>query len=81
MGEAIQSPRMTEPAPVPCVHVEFVAIEMRDEFVRIVWAIDLETVREDMPPERRIVVRAAMPLTVARALIRDLRHMLVRGSH
>lgn len=81
MGEAVEPPHMTEPEPVDCHFVEFVAIEVRDEFVRIVGAIDLETVQEGMPPERRIVVRAAMPLTVAKALIRDLRHVLVRGAN
>lgn len=80
MGEAIATPRLSEPAVVPCHFVEGLSIEVRDEFVRIVGWIDLETV-EDAQPERRIVVRAAMPLTVARGLIRDLRHVLIRGGN
>ena len=79
MGEALPTAHMTEPEPIGCHFVEGIAIEVRAEFVRIVGWIDLETVSDDSTPERRIVVRAAMPLSVARLLIRDLRHVMVRG--
>jgi len=80
MAREIKQPPMTEPALVPCHFVEGANIEIRDEFVRIVGWIDLETA-EGWMPERRIVVRASMPLTVARALVLDLRKALSRGGH
>lgn len=79
MAEAIPPPRMTEPQVVTCHFVEGIAIEVRDEFLRITGWIDLETT-EDGRPERRIVMRAAMPTMIARALIRDLRKAVARGG-
>lgn len=73
-------PRMSEPKPVPCHFVEGVTVEVRDEFIRVVGWIDLETVEMDRP-ERRIVVRAALPTMVARALIRDLRKAVAKGGN
>lgn len=73
-------PRFSEPKPVPCHFVEGVTIEVRDEFIRVVGWIDLETVEMEAP-ERRIVVRAALPTMVARALIRDLRKAVARGGN
>lgn len=81
MAEKINPPRLTEPAVVPCHFVEGIRIETRDEFVRIVGWIDLETVEDGIEPERRIVFRAAMPTTVARALILDLRKAVAKGGH
>lgn len=81
MAESIPAPRMTEPVPVPCNLVEGTVIEVRDEIVRIVGFVDLETVEDGEPPERRIVVRIAMPAIVARALVRDLRRATARGGH
>lgn len=80
MAEVIHSLRLTEPVIVPCILVEGAIIEVRDELIRIVGFIDLE-IAEGRDPERRIVVRAAMPTLVARALIRDLRRAIARGGH
>lgn len=80
MMESERPPRMTEPKPVDCHFVEGVDIELRDEFVRLVGYVDLETA-ERGEPERRIVVRAALPTLVARALIRDLRRAVSRGGN
>lgn len=70
--------RMTEPKVIDCVLCEGVTIEVRDELIRIVGWVDLETVR-GKAIERRIVLRAGFPLLLARALIRDLRKALTRG--
>ena len=80
MGQAIDPPLMTEPMPVPCHFIDQVAIELHTEYVRICGSVELETVRDGSPPERRIVARIAMPLRVARALIRDLRHAIIRDG-
>ncbi len=80
MTEYMTAPRMTEPAVVTCHFVEGITIEVRDEFVRLVGWVDLE-IAEHGEPERRIVVRAAMPLIVARALVRDMRKALAKGGH
>lgn len=80
-GEIIDVPRMTEPETVPCTFCEGITIEVRADFIRIVGWIDLETVGYETMPERRIVARAAMPTTVARNLIRDLRKAVARGGH
>lgn len=80
MADRIDALRMTEPTVIPCIFVEGVEIEVRDEFVRLVGWIDLETA-EGHEPERRIVVRAAMPSLVTRALVRDLRKAVARGGH
>lgn len=80
MAEKIAATRLTEPEIVTCHFVEGVRIEVRDEFIRLIGWIDLE-VTEDSDPERRIVVRAALPITVARALIQDLRKAVGRGGH
>lgn len=80
MGESERALTMTEPTPVDCHFVEGVKIEVRDEFLRIVGFIDLET-SENGEPERRIVVRAALPTLVARALLRDLRKAVSRGGN
>lgn len=81
MAEAIRTPRMTEPEPATCHFLEGVEVEIREEFLRITGWVDLETAEEGLAPERRIVVRAAMPLLVARALILDMRSRLSRGGH
>lgn len=78
--DGVQPPRLTEPMPVDCHFVEGVTIEVRDQFIRVVGWIDLETV-EMSAPERRIVVRAAMPMTLARELIRDLRKAVAKGGN
>lgn len=80
MADLVKAPRMTEPKVVDCHFVEGVGIEVRDEFVRLVGWIDLEQVAGENP-ERRIVVRAALPLIVTRALIRDLRRAVARGGN
>lgn len=80
MGEDGRPPRMTEPKPVDCHFLEGVEIEVRDEFVRLVGWIDLSTA-ERGEPERRIVVRAALPTVVLRTLIRDLRKAVARGGN
>lgn len=80
MVDGVKSPRLTEPQVVDCHFVEGVSIEVRDEFVRLIGWIDLEAV-EGEEPERRIVVRAAVPTTVARALILDLRKAVARGGN
>lgn len=71
---------MTEPKTVACILCEGVTIEVRDELIRVVGWIDLETV-EGRAVERRIVLRAALPTLIARALIRDLRRAMARGWH
>jgi hypothetical protein len=71
---------LTEPKVVDCVFCEGVILEIRDDVLRMVGFIDLETAA-DGKPERRIVVRAAMPTIIARALIRDLRKSLARGGN
>ena len=80
MAREIRRPPLTEPVPVTCHFVEGISIEIRDEFVRIVGWIDLETT-SNVFAERRTVVRASMPLLVARGLILDLRRAVVRGGH
>lgn len=80
MPDGERKPRLTEPEVVHCILCEGVTIEVRDEIVRLVGWIDLETV-EYAEPERRIVARAALPLLVARALIRDLRRAVARGGN
>jgi hypothetical protein len=79
MATLIDPPQMSEPQVVDCHFVEGVYLEVRDDVVRIVGWIDLETAAEGA--ERRIVVRAAMPTIVARALIRDLRRAVARGGN
>jgi hypothetical protein len=74
-----RTPRLSEPLPVDCHFIEGVTIEVRDQFIRVVGWIDLETV-EMSEPERRIVLRAAMPTMLARELIRDLRKAVARGG-
>lgn len=80
MAKRTEAPRLTEPEVVTCHFVEGIYLEARDDFVRLVGWIDLETT-EASEPERRIVVRAALPLIVARALIADLRRTVARGGH
>lgn len=80
MAELIPTSPLTEPKVVDCNFVEGVSLELRDDMVRLVGWIDLEQAA-DGQPERRIVVRAAMPTIVARALIRDLRKSLARGGN
>lgn len=80
MARKTNPPRLAEPEIVPCHFVEGVHLELRDDFVRLVGWIDLET-SDDQEIERRIVVRASMPLTVARVLILDLRKAMARGGH
>lgn len=71
---------MTEPKAIDCHFVEGVSLEVRDEFVRLTGWIDLD-VTPGEALERRIVVRAAVPTLVARALIRDLRRAVARGGN
>lgn len=80
MAEVIPPAPLTEPIVIECVFCEGVYLEVRDDFLRIVGFIDLERTA-DSQPERRIVIRAAMPTIVARALVRDLRKSLARGGH
>lgn len=80
MAEVIIPAPLTEPIVVDCVFCEGLFLEVRDDVVRIVGFIDLERTA-DSQPERRIVVRAAMPTIVARALIRDLRRAVSRGGN
>ncbi len=80
MAEAISPTTLTEPKVVDCHFIEGCTLEVRDDMVRLVGWIDLEAAAEGQP-ERRIVVRAAMPTLVARALVRDLRKSLARGGH
>lgn len=79
-GDYERPPKITEPAPVTCSFLDGVAIEVRAEFVRIAGYIDLETA-ERGEPERRIVVRAALPTLVVRALILDLRRAVSRDGN
>ena len=72
--------RMTEPVAVSCVLCEGISIEVRDEIIRVVGWIDLETVAGN-EQERRIVMRAAFPSMIARALMRDLRRAVMRHQH
>jgi hypothetical protein len=82
MAEIIKPAPLTEPIVVDCHLVEGVEIEVRASIVRIVGWIELETVKDGSAPERRIVSRIAMPTEIARALIRDLRRVVVRaGEH
>lgn len=80
MAELIIPAPLTEPEIVECHFVEGVYLEVRDDILRLVGFIDLERTA-DSQPERRIVVRAAMPTIVARALIRDLRRAVSRGGN
>lgn len=80
MAEVIAPAPLTEPEVVTCHFVEGLYLEVRDDVVRVIGWIDLEHTA-DHQPERRIVVRAAMPTVVARALVRDLRRSLARGGH
>lgn len=80
MADRIPQMRLNEPKVVDCHFVEGISIEVREEIVRLVGWIDLETT-ESRQPERRIVVRAAVPRRVARALLADLRRVLTRGGH
>lgn len=70
---------MTEPKAIDCVLCEGITLEVRDELIRAVGWVDLETV-QGKATERRIVLRAAVPTLVARALIRDLRRAVARGG-
>jgi hypothetical protein len=72
---------MTEPEVIHCRHAEGVTVIVRDEFIRLTAWIDLEVVPDGERPERRIIARLALPNTVARALIRDLRRAVARGGH
>lgn len=81
MSDAIKPPRMTEPVPVRCIFCEGIEVEIREEFLRITGWVDLETTEDGLGPERRIELRAAMPLLVARELILNLRGRLARGGH
>lgn len=80
IGEAERPAKMTEPTPIGCAFLDGVVIEVRDETIRFVGFLDLETA-ERGEAERRIVVRAALPTIVARALIRDLRRAVSRGGN
>ena len=80
MGERARKARMAEPKPVTCHFIEGTEVERGDEFIRLTGWICLETV-EYSPPEQRIVERLAMPTSVARKLVRDLRKALARGGH
>lgn len=78
-GQIVPAP-LTEPEIVQCHYIEGLHLEVRDAVIRIVGWIDLE-VTADEQPERRIVVRAAMPTVVARGLIADLRRAVARGGN
>ena len=80
MAEVIPTAPLTEPKVVECTFCEGVYLEVRDDMVRMVGWLDLETAA-DGRPERRIVLRAVLPTVVARALVRDLRKSLARGGH
>lgn len=71
---------LTEPVVVDCVFVEGAVLEVKSDVIRIVGWISLEAT-EGSQPERRIVVRAAMPTVVARGLIADLRRAVARGGN
>jgi hypothetical protein len=76
--ELSHAPIITEPITVQCIHVEGISIEYRDDFVRVVGWVDLEMV-EHRRSERRVVLRAAFPLSTARELVRELRKVLTQG--
>lgn len=72
--------RLTEPKVIDCVLCEGITLEVRDELIRMVGWVDLETV-VGVAIERRIVLRAAVPTLLARAMIRDLRKAVARGGN
>lgn len=80
MANYERTPHLTEPKVVDCAFCEGVYIEARDEVVRLVGWVDLQNAADSIP-ERRIVVRVALPSVVARALLRDLRKSLAKGGH
>ena len=80
-ADLIEPAPMSEPEVVSCRFIEGVEIELRPEFVRIVGWIFLEVNEESAAPEKRIVLRAAMRISVARELIRDLKRRLARGGN
>lgn len=80
MAQRVPKARMAEPKPVTCHFVEGYEVQRGDEFIRLTSWVHLETV-EYAPPEQRIVGRHAMPISVARKLVRDLRKALARGGH
>jgi hypothetical protein len=79
MGSRGEKPPLTEPRIVPCIFCTDVRVEVRDAHVRLV-AIDEISVGAN-GPECRIVARLALTPETARALIRDLRRSLQKGSH
>lgn len=80
MAERLEIPPLTEPAVIDCHFIEGMSVEVRAEFVRIVGWVQLDTTGDGYP-ERRIVARAAIPISVARALVRDLRRAIGTGGH
>ena len=64
--------RMGEPETIPTLFAEGCHIERGEDFVRLVFWTCLENV-EYAPPEKRIVMRAALTTNGARAFMRELR--------
>jgi hypothetical protein len=81
VAEQIVTPPLVEPEIVPCHFVEGVQIEVHGNVVRIVGWIRLETLETGAAPERRIVIRMAMPTATSRELLGSLRRSLTRRGH
>lgn len=80
MGQNIPKPPLTEPVIIQCQFCTGLEVEMLDTDVRIVGWEDLPTLDTDQP-ERRIVLRIALPNEVARDLQRQLQRALSKGGH
>lgn len=69
-----ENPPLTEPLIIPDVFATGVDVERVNGVVRLIsWATHGD--------EHRIVNRLVLPDAVARAMIRDLRKVLVSGGH
>jgi hypothetical protein len=69
---------LTEAVPVPCLFVTGASIEVTEHIMRFIGWVHLPDLGGETD-ERRIVVRFAMPIDVARRLRDDLTGMLRKG--
>lgn len=75
-----ERPELTEPEIVHCLWCTGAAVQVTEQFARIVGWVDLPVV-DGTAPERRIVARLVMPNPTFRQLLAEGRRGLARGGH
>lgn len=77
----IGKPAFSEPELVPCPLLDGCEIEVTSDFMRLAGWVEIQPQNPDEPAERRIVMRAALPTALVRALMAEAKKALSRGGH